>query len=217
MRTAALFSKRSKFLVNFALSPCQEWSNEREGATPAMCRASGRGTWLRRGIQLEKQPTGCGSHEAYCSRPSGRNSDVRPGLRRGHQAGDHLRSRRQVRQILQRSGLQRRREVQDRNRHRVSRFRDPERRPARAGAAQIRRGRQQSDRHGRLLLGGGARKGLGRLPGHQVRHHRHGRRQAERPLGRLQGTGRLLPRRRARRDGLASPRRSASSAAWTSR
>ena len=25
------------------------------------------------------------------------------------------------------------------------------------------------------------------FPGHQVRHHRHGRRQAERPLGRLQG------------------------------
>ena len=114
-------------------------------------------------------------------------------------------------------GLQRRREVQDRDRHRLSRFRDPERRPARAGAAQVRRGRQQPDRHGRLLLGRGARKGRGRVPRHQVRHHRHGRRQAERALGRLQGAGRLLSSSACWRRWPPSPRRSASSAAWTSR
>ena len=40
------------------------------------------------------------------------------------------------------------------------------------------------------------------VPRHQVRDHRRGRRPAERALGRLQGAGRLLPRRRARGDGV---------------
>ena len=58
--------------------------------------------------------------------------------------------------------------------------------PARAGAAPLRRGRQQPDRDDRLRLRLGAgHRGAG-LPGHQVRDHRHGRGPAERPLGGVQ-------------------------------
>ena len=63
----------------------------------------------------------------------------------------------------------------------------------------------------------GDEDGRGRVPRHPLRHHRHGRRPAERALGGLQGAGGQLPRRHARGDGVRRPARSASSAAWTSR
>ena len=122
---------------------------------------------------------------------------LRRGLRRRRQAGGRLRPRRQVRQILQRRRLQRRDQVHQGHRHRVPRPRDPERRAARAGAAQVRQGRLFADHDGRLRLGDRARQDRRRVPEDQVRHHRHGRRQAQRAVDRVQGAGRLVPGRRA--------------------
>ncbi len=53
--------------------------------------------------------------------------------------------------------------------------------------AQLRQEGLQPDRRRRLLAGPSRREGRRRVPRHQVRHHRHGGRQAERPLHRLQG------------------------------
>ena len=89
------------------------------------------------------------------------------------------------------------------NRNRVPRFRDPERFAARAGAPQLRPGRPQPDRRRSASAGSLRSKEVAtEFPGHPVRHHRLGRRPAERPLDRLQGGRRLLPRRHPRGDGV---------------
>ena len=85
---------------------------------------------------------------------------------------------------------------------RVPRVRAPVRRPARAGAAPLRRAGQQPDRHRRLLLRERDGDGRGRVPRHPVRHHRRGRRPAERALGGLQRARGQLPRRHARGAGV---------------
>ena len=54
----------------------------------------------------------------------------------------------------------------------------------------------------RLRLGDGARQDRRRIPQDQVRHHRHGGRQAQRAVDRVQGGGRLVPGRRDRRQDL---------------
>ena len=55
-----------------------------------------------------------------------------------------------------------------------------------------------ADHHAGLRLGDGARQDGRRVPQHQVRHHRHGRRQAQRAVDGVQGGGRLVPGRRDR-------------------
>ena len=134
------------------------------------------------------------------------------------QAGGRLRSRRQVRQILQRGRLRGRREVQEGDRRRVPRFRAAERRPARAGAAPLR-----PRRASRPIVAVGfsqataLEKVAAEFPDMQFAIIDIGGRAAERALGRVQGARGLAissacwprwPRR---------PARSASSAAWTSR
>ena len=118
------------------------------------------------------------------------------------QARGHLRPRRQVRQILQRGRLQRRHQVQEGHRRRFPRPRNPERRAARAGPAQIRQGRILADHDRRLRLGDGARQGRRRISRDQVRHHRQRRRQAQRAVDCVQGARGLVPRRRDRRQDL---------------
>ena len=127
------------------------------------------------------------------ARPAGRD--------RGVEARRRLRSRRQVRQILQRGRLCRRREVQEGHRRRVPRLRAPERGAEGAGAQALRPRRAFADRRRRVQSAGGAREGRGRVPEPALRDHRCRGREAERPLDHLQGARGLLSGRHARRDG----------------
>ena len=92
---------------------------------------------------------------------------------------DHLRHRRQVRQVLQRGRLQRRRAVQEGDRHRPIANSRSQRHPARAGAAPLRpRGTRRSSPSASPCRR--AREGRQGVPEHEVRHHRLGRRAAQR-------------------------------------
>ena len=99
------------------------------------------------------------------------------------------------------AAYQRRREVQGRDRHRLSRVRDHQREPARPGAAPHGAAGRHRDGRGLRLLDS-ARDDRGRVPGQEVRDHRFGGRQAQRPVGGVQGARGQLPGRHGGGPGL---------------
>ena len=86
----------------------------------------------------------------------------------GRQPGGHLRPRRQVRPLVQPGLLRGRRALQDGDRHRLRGVRAADRRPARAGAAPLRRARAQPGDRRRLLLRLGDGDGRAGIPRHRA-------------------------------------------------